>query len=481
MEVEVELFDGYTNQDATAELGLSKRGEGSRPVVRKNSTATGGNASRNFTHPVIFLSLKRLYPIADRDYKVRDFDYLNIHEKKFVNLTNELLNRAASTATCTTGMINSAVAHGHTYDQDSVSAGEDNAGQIMLALMSFRKLKEEYSDYKGGMLLIDEADAGLFPAAQIKLVEILNRECHDLNLQVVMTSHSPTLIEYTFEQSRKFQKRFKTIYLSDTYGEIQAMHDMSWAEINADLHTKTILTTNGVQLPHINVYFEDREGYDLFNTAMYRHPARKFLRMLDGLTLGCSNYIQLVKKGIPEFSSKSIICLDADVDASGLNSIVNLPGLLPPDQLIFEYLYNLPPEHKIWKNPLSFTRSVLTRIARPIMSRLQIPNDVIDLKALILLDRKANAGEKDKLRELFKDFYKDPDFQAFLSQKEIIHKPWHCWARDHRHQCDDFIVRFVNRLSKTMSDGHHVDKSKLVILNSIQKSIRQKPSLIGHT
>lgn len=230
LDVTVELHDGYSGSDASAELGLFSRGTGARPVVRKNTTAEKGKESRNFTHPVIFLSLKRLQPIASREYKVRDFDYLNVHKQKFINLNFELLNKISSSATGTGGSINSAVAHAENYDQDSVSAGEDNAGQIILALMSFRKLKEEYADYKGGLLLIDEADAGLFPAAQIRLLQILDRECNDLQLQVVMTSHSPTLIERTYDLSQKYRRKFKTVYLSDTLGPIRAMHDFSWAD-----------------------------------------------------------------------------------------------------------------------------------------------------------------------------------------------------------------------------------------------------------
>ena len=235
MTVNIELHDGYTDQSATAKLELMKRGKSPRPVVRNNSTVEKGeNTSRNFTHPVIFLSLKRLYPIADRDYKVIDFDYLNNHKPQFIGLVNELLNRQSSLATGTEGTISSAVAHGDNYDQESVSAGEDNAGQIILALMSFRKLKEEYADYKGGLLLIDEADAGLFPTAQVNLLKILDRECKDLDLQVVMTSHSPTLIEYAYQQSQQYRRKYKTIYLSNTFGGVQVMQDWSWAQISAD-------------------------------------------------------------------------------------------------------------------------------------------------------------------------------------------------------------------------------------------------------
>ncbi len=471
LDVGVELFDGYTNSNATAELELSKRGKGARPVVRKNSTATESNKSRNFTHPVIFLSLKRLLPIAERDYAVSNFAYLNKNKQRFINLTNELLNKTSSAATSTAGSIHSAVAHADNYDQDSVSAGEDNAGQIMLALMSFRKLKEENSaNYKGGLLLIDEADAGLFPAAQKKLVEILNRECQDLDLQVVMTSHSPTLIEYTFEQSQKFRKRFKTIYLSDTYGGVQSMHDMSWAKINADLHTKTIASSIDVSLPLVNVYFEDQEGCDFFNALMYRHPAKKYITPLNEVSLGCSNYIQLAQRGVPEFSQKSIICLDADVDAGKikkLHTIALLPGALPPDQLLFEYLFNLPASHEIWTNPPQITRPVFTAAASDLISELSISTATIDVKTLVETYRAGDDAKKKKLREFFKSFYKSPDIQSFLAQKKANYHPWRSWIQANETLKVQFCLQIVAKLKKIMSDGFSVDSSKLNVFDGM--------------
>lgn len=468
LEVVVEIHDGYTNADATAELELAKRKNSSgkdiaRPVVRKNTSAAIGNQSRNFTHPVIFLSLQRLLPIAARDYKVCDFEYLNSNKTKFINLNNELLNKTSLSATGTSGSINSAVAHAANYDQDAVSAGEDNAGQIVMALMSFKKLKEEYADYKGGLLLIDEADAGLFPAAQIKLLEILERECSNLNLQVIMTSHSPSLIERTYELSRKYQRQFKTVYLSNTFGPVQAMHDFSWSDIYSDLLTKTISTTDEILLPKINVYFEDKEGFDFFNTIYFRHSKKKFTNPLADISLGCSNYIQLVKKGIAEFSIKSIIILDADVEGTEkLGSIVLLPGRLPPDQLIFEFLYNLPPDDIIWKNSIKFTRPVFTQCASKIISTLSVGDNLINLKSLIDAFKQSNTPEpKPKLREIFKEFYKTADFQRFITQKSPGN-PWKRWVRENQPACEKFREIFTRRLAKTMRDGHSVDASKLI-------------------
>jgi predicted ATPase/AcrR family transcriptional regulator len=409
MTVNIELHDGYTDQAATAKLELMKRGKSPRPVVRNNSTATG-NTSRNFTHPVIFLSLKRLYPIADRNYEVRDFEYLKKHKQEFIRLTNELLNRGSSHATGTDGTISSAVAHGENYDHESVSAGEDNAGQIILALMSFRKLKDEYSDYKGGLLLIDEADAGLFPTAQVNLLKMLDRECKNLNLQVVMTSHSPVLIEHAFEQSQKFRRRYKTVYLSNTYGDVQVMQDWSWAQINADINTKTIAAASGGALPNVNVYFEDKEAADFFAALMIRQPIKKFTTPMQEITLGCSNYLQLIQKGIPEFAQRSIVCLDADqtlkIKEKSFKTVILLPGALPPDQLIFEHLYNLPADHEFWKNDMRFSREVFTNSAREVINEFAINGNVADVK------RRVSEYHGDKTpREVFKRYYKGENFK----------------------------------------------------------------------
>lgn len=462
MVVNIELHDGYTDQAATATLQLDKRDKSPRPVVRNNSTATG-NTSRNFTHPVIFLSLKRLYPIADRKYEISDFEYLKKHKQGFIRLTNELLNRGSSHATGTDGTISSAVAHGENYDHESVSAGEDNAGQIILALLSFRKLKEEYPDYKGGLLLIDEADAGLFPTAQVNLLKMLDRECKNLNLQVVMTSHSPVLIEHAFEQSQQFRRRYKTVYLSNTYGDVQVMQDWSWAKISADINTKTITAASGASLPTVNVYFEDKEAADFFATLMIRQPIKKFTTPMSEITLGCSNYLQLIQKGIPEFAERSIVCLDADqiekIKGKSYKTVVLLPGALPPDQLIFEHLYNLPPGHEFWKNDMQFTRDVFTNSAREVINEFTINGNTADVKNRVAEYR----GDK-KPREVFKRFYKDAEFQKLVASGVKPNNPWRHWVESNPAASNEFLEKFKAAIHGVMKNGYTVDVSKLTVL-----------------
>lgn len=475
----ISLHDGYSNQAATANLELMTRGVTKddskkilpRPVIRKNSTATG-NTSRNFTHPVIFLSLKRLYPIADRDYKAIDFDYLKAHEPEFISLTNELLNRSATLATGTHGTITSAVSHGENYDHESVSAGEDNAGQIIMALLSFKKLKAEYADYKGGLLLIDEADAGLFPTAQINLLKIFERECRKLDLQVVMTSHSPVMIEYAYDQSQhEYSKKFKTVYLSNTYGDVKIIQDWSWAKISADIHTRTVKAGPTTILPSVNIYFEDKEAEDFFAALINRQPFKKWLTQMTGIKMGCTNYVYLLDRKVPEFSVNSVICLDEDakdkLKGKDFKTVVILPGDLPPDQLIFEHLYNLPPDNAFWQNNLQFSREVFTNSAgRDVIRELAISGDKVDLKERLA----AYRGNKVK-RDIFKNFYNSQEIHSLVAASVKPSNAWSHWVTKNPNATNVFLEAFKEVLYGVMKNGYAVDDAKLTALEVKLKKV----------
>lgn len=470
MDVEFSIYDGYSNKVATPSLKLYRYRDRKtvRPIIRGNDTVPGINKSRNLTHPVIYLSLNRLTPITFRDYSVIDLEYLRKRRSEFLRLSNWLLNKETTSITATSGTIESAVAHGDYYDHDSVSAGEDNCGQIVQAILSFQKLKEEYADYKGGLLLIDEADAGLFPAAQIELINILQEKCQELNVQVIMTSHSPTMIEKVFALSATYKRKFKTVYLTDTYGKIQSRNDVRWSDIYADLMIDTVSVNEDLSLPKINIYFEDSEAADLFDKIVNNAPIRKILNPLRQVTLGCGNYKNLVNKRVPEFCKYSIIVLDADVEGTKeMSSIILLPGRLPPDQLMFEYMYNQPADDGLWENKQGFSRSVFKRKARLIIERLELTGDVIDLKAAIEKYRRKGQFSKvnnDRLRDLFKDFYKDPDFQKLMkSTKE--YSPLKRWVSEHREDCDDFKNKFIGALQRTLQVGFGLEKGKTEYLN----------------
>jgi AAA15 family ATPase/GTPase len=471
MDTSVSIFDGYTSSkvDLTLKLYDSKDRNKPRPIVRGNTLASEtNNTSRNATHPVIYLSLKRLTPISQRTkYAEYDIEFLSEHRRDFISLSNRLLSKQSATAvTATTGTIKSASAHGSNYDHDSVSAGEDNAGQILLAIFSFRKLKEEYPDYKGGLLLIDEADAGLFPAAQRQLLKILTEECKDLNLQVIMTSHSPTMIEDIFELSQKAPSEYQNIYLSDSYGPIKIFENVTWPQIYADLHVQTVAVDDKL-LPQVNLYFEDKEAFDFYSAIVTDRKIKKITNPLKDVALGCSEYIKLVKRKIPEFCTKSLIVLDADVEgADGLNSIIKLPGQLPPDQLIFEFLYNLDPSDDFWRNKQGFTKPVFLSIAQRIIETLEIdPADpAIIMADLVDAYRQRSSPEDQRLRSHFKIFAKERDFLNLIKGR-ASDNPYRAWVKHNEVASETFRNQVRSSLRSTLTSGHGIDAAMLAILD----------------
>ncbi len=233
---------------------------------------------------------------------------------------------------------------------------------------------------------------------------------------------------------------------------------------NADINTKTIAATPTVSLPRVNVYFEDKEAADFFAALMSRQSVKKFTAPMPEVTLGCSNYLDLIKHKVPEFSERSVICLDPDVaqrvEGKNFKTIVLFPGCLPPDQLIFEYLYNLAADHAFWRNDLQFTRDVFTNSAREIISEFAISGSTVDVKEQLAIYQ----GEKKKPRDIFKRFYKDIEFQRLVTSGIKPYNPWKHWVENNPEASNEFLRKFETAIRYVMKNSYAVDATKLAVL-----------------
>ena len=127
------------------------------------------------TYPVIYLSLQRLSPLGESGKSTFDATTLTDKEKEFYNHYHNVIlcTQTQFTNTGVTSASNKkSTISGETLDCDAngISAGQDNVGKILMSILSFKRLKEKHpSSYIGGLLLIDELDASLYPAAQEKI------------------------------------------------------------------------------------------------------------------------------------------------------------------------------------------------------------------------------------------------------------------------------------------------------------------------
>ncbi len=285
--------------------------------------------------PVYYLSLSRLYPIGEiKRFKKTSTDLTTNETKFYIKYHKKILSNNCPDE-ITVGFKNStnkmfSGLNTSSYDVLSNSAGEDNIGKIILAILSFKRLKDNYpSEYKGGILLIDEIDATLYPFSQKKLIEFLYEQAKENKIQIIFTTHSKMILETVTRMSLyddpkiRFTPQIPTnrniIFLKKEYkGEKKFLVEQKSVltqkqlkEVISDINLEQIVPSS------INIYFEDLVAKKFF-LHLLEEEYHQYLNPIE-INLGYTNYIQLHKKNVPEFHN-SIIILDNDVNEK-LNSL----------------------------------------------------------------------------------------------------------------------------------------------------------------
>jgi len=287
--------------------------------------------------PVIYLGMGRLFPLAlENGIKCNSSILTEKEIKEFIDLHNEILliiddDVMPESITCANKSFYAAKTK--IYNHLGNSAGQDNIGQIITALISFKRLQNSQGDsYKGGILLIDELDASLFPAAQMKLVEKLYKKSLELNLQIFFTTHSLEVLSETAKQ-----KDSKIIYLDKNGETIKPKYDLDIDELKKDL---LVLGPDALKTIKRKkyLYCEDDEGVDMLNCILPKEIKKNI--NIFSTKLGNSQLKDVAKKKIPDFA-KSIIVLDGDSSNGKIENVICLPGKFGPDRLIYDFLKKL--------------------------------------------------------------------------------------------------------------------------------------------
>lgn len=326
-----------------------------------------GNREKGSGHiqlPVIYLSLKRLLPIGE-DIKLTDSKAQELTEKE-ESLFNEWHSKILISDDEIVGTNylespdkNTQGINTNLYDWKQNSAGQDNIGKILLAILSFKRLKEQYPNhYKGGILAIDEIDATLYPGSQIKLVDALRAFASKYKIQIIFTTHSLSLIERCCElqdfgnQHQATLNQVKVVFLEKRNHKIQLFPDVTFRTIKNRLN----VNIERIQEIKIFAFTEDREA-QAFVKALLKTKKSK-LKFVDS-TFSCSQLIGLANQKIPVFNfPESIIFIDGDIQNNkaemkriqGLKNIVLLPTEMPIEKISAKYLKELDDNSSVWSN-----------------------------------------------------------------------------------------------------------------------------------
>lgn len=319
----------------------------------------------NLPHPVIFLGLERLRPLAtciniSTTDRTLDDDDKKFFEKNYKRILNTPPDVDIYSEEINTGKDKGTYQSVRTaeYDATGTSAGQDNIGQILTAVISFRKLKKELGDrYQGGVLLIDELDASLHTVSQELLFDVLLEVCNDLKLQVVATTHSLCLLEYANKSTRTgigiiLLKRFNNF--------IDITPDVSIDYIRRDLAQIRIKKNNA--LDRTTVLFED-DVASYFFKGITGNIFSKCIKIPinsknnSSMSFSDSELIKLSKYNIPELE-RVIFVVDPDVanKVKGKKNLIALPGEYPIEKLMYYFLSTISDDNSIWEQKIDCTK-----------------------------------------------------------------------------------------------------------------------------
>lgn len=320
----------------------------------------------------------------------------------------------------------------------SMSLGQDSLSSIISAFASFFQLEKDLGDkYKGGILIIDEIEAGLHPNTQLRLISEIQKQAKKLKLQVIATTHSLTVIKEVLKAAENQGKSSKimdsVVYLMDTRLP-RVMLEPDYTKIKSDM---LLIDINQKKEP-LKVYFEDDEAKYFFEQVLkYKDINLKtdFRIELDliSLKIGCEILIKLAKADT--YFKTAVLVLDNDVVTREQNRtflegnknscalpasaqvLVNSNGKQrTPEGLIYDFLLdklnNYESNYDFWSSLGSYTTDF-------------VEHNILNL----------SKDERNNREEMKKWFKRQ---EQFFERVDILQK----WCKLNEKQIDEFIENF---------------------------------------
>jgi hypothetical protein len=169
------------------------------------------------------------------------------------------------------------------------------------------------------VVLIDEIETSLHPRAQRRLIRDFATMARHHHLQVILTTHSPYVLEELPPEARIYIARRQD-------GQREVLTGVS-----AD-YAMTYMDDIGH--PELELFVEDAESRILVEEILYRH-AKEFARRVAVVTYGAANVGQALGQMSAQgrFARPTVVTLDGDQDATqGTHA---LPGGDAPERVVF--------------------------------------------------------------------------------------------------------------------------------------------------
>lgn len=344
------IYTIHFNDHSSVNVNSYDRTKNKKPINLRLRVGKSSRGRGKTKMPVIYLGMKRLFPFAQEAKITKDVQAkLSEEEAKFYKNSHNailLMNEEVETDRIVTKNKDYFAPRTKRYDHLGISAGQDNIGQIITAVLSFKKLKEQQStNYQGGFIFIDEVDASLYPGAQLKLVEFLFKMASELDLQIFFTTHSLEILEAVSKCTPNNDGA--VIYLDKNRNKITPKINLNISKIRNDLK---VLGPEFLSLSKEKKYFYLEDGVaKSFAKNIIDNKIKKTI-ILNAANLGEGLLQAVAKAKLPAFKT-SYFLLDGDVTIrDGTDNVLKLPGGKPPELVAFEYLRSLSRDDEFWED-----------------------------------------------------------------------------------------------------------------------------------
>lgn len=174
---------------------------------------------------------------------------------------------------------------------------------------------------KYGLILIDEIESSLHPRAQRRLIRDLAERCRERELQIVLTTHSPYVLEELPLEAR--------MYIMEAGNQKQIVPGVS--------PQFAMTKMDDEQHPDCDLYVEDEAAKVMLAELLARHGKVVFPRS-QIIPFGAASVGQALGQMVANnrFPRPSVVFLDGDNAASLGCSL--LPGDDAPERIVFEEL-----------------------------------------------------------------------------------------------------------------------------------------------
>ncbi|MFP9527778.1 ATP-dependent nuclease [Pectobacterium brasiliense] len=392
---------------------------------------------------IIYLGLSRLFPVGE----VEDGDisqvksglpenYMNLLSTIYEKLTHIKIDNIQISKVSDFKLGPEFVSPVEGIDSNTISSGEDNLFIILKALVSLAYFHDSLinkDDDVSSILLIDEYDATLHPSLQDKLYDIMNEFSEKYKIQIFITTHSLSLLEYVLE------KRDNLIYLHNDINSVFQVKDPSIIDIK--MHLKNETRSEIYNKKKIPIFTEDDEAriflnaifdyYEILNKNFSK--IRRFFHLVE-CKVGADNLVSIFSdNSLLDTTIKSICVLDGDKKLDINRCTIKLPGDKSPEVICFEHA-----EHLYQSDDRDFWRDATIRGLGYTKTKFlsDIREDISSIEEKVRQVKEITGSSKGVARDLNK--------KRFEKHREFFDLVFRDWISDEKNKKD--ISKFYSNL-----------------------------------